>query len=139
MRQAQTILSVVTCGPGLYELTTEVGRWLQKEQVTMGVVTLFCRHTSASLLIGENADPDVLRDLTTFFDRLVPEGAAWMRHTCEGVDDMPAHIRGALTDVSLSIPVQGGGMMLGTWQGVFLFEHRRHAHQRQVVAHFIGV
>ena len=104
----------------------------------MGQVTLFCRHTSASLTIQENADPDVQVDLVSFFNRLVPEGVSWFQHTDEGPDDMPAHIKGSLTDVSLTIPVANGQMTLGTWQGIYLFEHRRRPHRREVVLHFIG-
>ncbi|MBF0184651.1 MAG: YjbQ family protein [Magnetococcales bacterium] len=139
LRQAQTTFSVTTRGQGLYELTSEISHWLQREKAGLGMVTLFCRHTSASLTIQENADPDVLNDLNTFCKKLVPEDTPWFRHTCEGSDDMPAHIRTALTDVSLSIPVDQGRLALGTWQGIFLFEHRRTPHQRQVVAHYCGV
>lgn len=138
MRQAQTTLSIRTNGQGLVEITDHIAGWLGDVGVTIGQVTLFCRHTSASLTIQENADPDVQRDLATFFSRLVPEGTAWFRHTMEGPDDMPAHIRGALTDVSITIPIADGRMVLGRWQGVYLFEHRHHPHQRQIVLHFVG-
>ncbi|MEO5332022.1 MAG: secondary thiamine-phosphate synthase enzyme YjbQ [Magnetococcus sp. YQC-5] len=138
MRQTQTTLKINTRGQGLYEFTHEITRWLQNESIQTGLLTLFCRHTSASLTIQENADPDVQRDLNAFFKHLVPEGAAWMQHTQEGTDDMPAHIRSALTDVSLTIPIHQGRLALGTWQGVYLFEHRQHPHQRQIVAHLIG-
>ncbi|MEO5363698.1 MAG: secondary thiamine-phosphate synthase enzyme YjbQ [Magnetococcus sp. DMHC-8] len=123
---------------GLLEITEEVAVWLQSQNARTGQITIFCRHTSASLTIQENADPDVHRDLVAFFNRLVPEGAAWFQHTSEGPDDMPAHIKAALTDVSLTIPVASGRMMLGTWQGIYLCEHRRRPHRREVVLHFIG-
>ena len=138
MRQAQTTIIVQTHRVGLQEITDEVTEWLQKQSVKTGQITLFCRHTSASLTIQENADPDVQMDLVSFFNRLVPEGASWFQHTCEGPDDMPAHIKGALTDVSLTIPVANGRMTLGTWQGIYLMEHRRRPHRREVVLHFIG-
>ena len=138
MRQAQTNITVQTRGVGLLEITEEIVIWLRSQNVQTGQVTLFCRHTSASLTIQENADPDVQRDLVAFFNRLVPEGASWFQHTSEGPDDMPAHIKGALTDVSLTIPVAAGRMVLGTWQGIYLCEHRRRPHRREVVLHFIG-
>ncbi len=138
MRQAQTTITVQTRGVELLEITEEIVMWLQGQNVQTGQVTLFCRHTSASLTIQENADPDVQRDLLAFFNRLVPEGASWFQHTSEGPDDMPAHIKGALTDVSLTIPVAAGRMVLGTWQGIYLCEHRRRPHRREVVLHFIG-
>ncbi|MEO5349921.1 MAG: secondary thiamine-phosphate synthase enzyme YjbQ [Magnetococcus sp. YQC-3] len=138
MRQAQTTITLQTRGVGLLEITEEVAVWLRNQNAQTGQVTIFCRHTSASLTIQENADPDVQRDLIAFFNRLVPEGAAWFQHTSEGADDMPAHIKGALTDVSLTIPVAGGRMVLGTWQGIYLCEHRRRPHRREVVLHFIG-
>ncbi|MBF0627053.1 MAG: YjbQ family protein [Magnetococcales bacterium] len=133
MRQIQTTFTIRTHGQGLYEFTADVARWLEAEQVDSGLLTLFCRHTSAGLTIQENADPDVLHDLTAFFKRLVPEGATWFRHTDEGADDMPAHIRATLSGVSLSIPVSRGRMMLGQWQGIFLFEHRARGQVREVV------
>lgn len=139
MRQAQTLIRVATCGRNLYEFTKVVNQWLQAEAVSMGLLTLFCQHTSASLTIQENADPDVQHDLNLFFQKLVPDGASGYRHVMEGADDMPAHIKGTLTDVSLTIPVQAGRMTLGTWQGIYLFEHRSQPHQRHVVAHFLGV
>jgi secondary thiamine-phosphate synthase enzyme len=138
MKQAQIRFSLSTSGQNLYEFTDQISRWLHSQGVEEGLLTLFCCHTSASLTIQENADPDVMGDLTTFFKKLVPENQNWYQHTCEGPDDMPAHIKGALTDVSLSIPVTGGGMVLGTWQGVYLFEHRTNPHTRSVVAHFLG-
>lgn len=138
MQQAQTTLTIATRGRGLHEFGHDVLRWIQSTGIQTGQITLYCRHTSASLTIQENADPDVMRDLDEFFCRLVPENEAWVRHTCEGPDDMPAHIKSALTDVSLTIPVQDGVATLGTWQGIFLFEHRKRAHQRQIVCHLIG-
>ena len=138
MRQAQAVLRIATRGPGLYEFTGEAARFVAESGIGEGLLTLYCRHTSASLTIQENADPDVMRDLAEFFRRLVREGEPWYRHVMEGPDDMPAHIRSALTDVSLSIPVSDGRPVLGTWQGVFLFEHRHRPHERQVVAHLIG-
>ncbi|MBF0447025.1 MAG: YjbQ family protein [Magnetococcales bacterium] len=138
MKQIQKRFSIATRGQGLYEVTPEFSRWLTACGASMGLLTLFCRHTSASLTIQENADSDVQSDLLQFFKSLVPENSALYRHTMEGVDDMPAHIKGALTDVSLSIPVDGGRMVLGTWQGIYLFEHRVQSHNREIIAHFIG-
>ena len=131
----QTELIIRTNGQRLYEFTREAERFVAGAGVETGVLTVFVRHTSCSLLIQENADPDVQRDLHEFFDRIVPEGMEWLRHTQEGPDDMPAHIKGALTQVSLSIPVARSAMLLGTWQGIFLFEHRRAPHERKVVLH----
>ena len=138
MRQAQHELNVATGGPGLYEITGEVEGWVQAQAMDAGLLTLFCRHTSASLTIQENADPDVQRDLQTFFERLVKEDPSLYRHTAEGPDDMPAHIRSALTNVQLSVPVSGGRTQLGTWQGIYLFEHRRSPHRRRVSLHLLG-
>ena len=138
MRQAQHELDVATDGPGLYEITRDVAAWAAGQGMTTGLLTLYCRHTSASLTIQENADPDVCRDLQTFFERLVKEDPSLYRHTAEGPDDMPAHIRSALTNVQLSVPVTGGQVMLGTWQGIYLFEHRRQAHRRRVLMHLAG-
>jgi secondary thiamine-phosphate synthase enzyme len=138
MRQAQHELNVATGGQGLYEITREVENWVGGQGMTAGLLTLFCRHTSASLTIQENADPDVCRDLQTFFERLVSEDPKLYRHTAEGPDDMPAHIRSALTNVQLSVPVTGGRAQLGTWQGIYLFEHRRQPHRRQVLLHLQG-
>ena len=137
MRQASGQFVVSTRGKGLYEFTREVSTWTSKAGITMGLLTLFIRHTSASLLIQENADPDVMTDLDAFFARLAPENGPYI-HTAEGPDDMPAHIRAALTQTHLSIPIAGGRMALGTWQGIYLFEHRRHPHRRTVAAHLIG-
>jgi secondary thiamine-phosphate synthase enzyme len=133
-----TTFQISTRGPGLYEFTGDVARWIGGE--AEGLLTLFVRHTSCSLLVQENADPDVRRDLDAFFRRLVPDSddpsMRWIVHTQEGPDDMPAHIKAALTPVSLSIPVSGGRLTLGTWQGIYLFEHRNAPHRREVAAHF---
>lgn len=136
--QASHAIDVATRGQGLYEITRPVAEWLGNAGVDRGLLTVFCRHTSASLTIQENADPDVQHDLNVFFRRLVSEDPSLYRHTAEGADDMPAHIRSALTDVSLSIPVDGGRPVLGTWQGIYLFEHRAMAHRRQVHLHVLG-
>lgn len=138
MKQARETLTVGTRGQGLYEVTAEVSRWVARQGLEAGVLTVFCQHTSASLTIQENADPDVQRDLQTFFQRLVREDPSLYRHTDEGPDDMPAHIRSALTGVQLSIPVAGGRMALGTWQGIYLFEHRVQPHTRRLVLHLLG-
>jgi secondary thiamine-phosphate synthase enzyme len=137
MQQAQHTLPVETRGKGLVEITEPVERWLDVQGITTGLLTVFCRHTSASLIIQENADPDVRTDLEAYFERLAPESGDYV-HTTEGPDDMPAHIRSALTQVSLTIPVSAGRMVLGTWQGIYLFEHRRRPHRRDVVLHLIG-
>lgn len=137
MRQAHTQLTLETRGRGLTEITGPVRRWVAQEAIGEGLLTVFCRHTSASLLIQENADPNVLRDLEAFFERLAPEGADYI-HDDEGPDDMPAHLRAALTQIQLSIPVIAGAPVLGTWQGLYLFEHRRAPHRRQIVLHLIG-
>lgn len=137
-RHEQIQHTLETRGPGLYPLGGSVDRWLREIGADCGLVTVFCRHTSASLTIQENADPDVLADLSEAFARLVPENAPWYRHREEGPDDMPGHIRTALTDVSLAIPVAEGAMLLGTWQEVYLFEHRRQPHTRCVVLHYAG-
>jgi secondary thiamine-phosphate synthase enzyme len=138
MKQAQHRLSIPARGPGLHEVTREVAAWLAEQKVRDGLLTLFVRHTSASLVIQENADPDVRRDLESFFRRLVPEDDRLYRHTAEGPDDMPAHIKGALTQTQLSIPVSDGRLALGTWQGIYLFEHRHAPHRREVALHLIG-
>ena len=135
----QSVLTIRTTGPGLYEFTADVARFVRDSGTGQGLLTLFVQHTSCSLCIQENADPDVRRDLDEFFRRLVPPShdpaMRWLRHTTEGPDDMPAHIKAALNAVSLSIPVTGGRLALGTWQGIYLFEHRDGAHARRVVAH----
>lgn len=137
MRQSTTILAFATHGRGFTEITDDVARWQRRSGIAEGLLTLLCRHTSASLLIQENAAPDVRRDLADWFDRLAPENAGYHHHD-EGPDDMPAHLRATLTGVSVQIPVIGGRMALGTWQGIYLAEHRRTPHQRQVAAHLIG-
>lgn len=138
MRQAIHRLSVDTRRRGLVEITPEIVDWVASERIAEGLLTIFCRHTSASLLIQENADPDVRVDLEAFFERVAPEESGRYVHTIEGPDDMPSHIRTALTQTQLSIPVSGGRMVLGTWQGIYLFEHRRRPHRREVVLHLIG-
>jgi secondary thiamine-phosphate synthase enzyme len=138
MRQAGGEISIKTKGRRLYEITREAGDWVSAAGMQTGLLTLYIRHTSASLLIQENADPEVLRDMERFFDRLIPQGDPLFRHTTEGPDDMPAHVRSALTATSLSIPVREGRPALGTWQGIFLYEHRTAGHSRTVLAHLIG-
>lgn len=138
MRQFSHTLTLATSGLGLYEFTNEVARWLAPMNVREGLLTLFVQHTSASLLIKENADPEVRRDLERFFKRLVPLGDPLFRHTSEGPDDMPAHVRAALTATSLSVPIQNGKLALGTWQGIYLYEHRTAPHRRRIVLHVIG-
>jgi secondary thiamine-phosphate synthase enzyme len=138
MRQAHTTLHVSTPGRGLVEITQPVQEWLRGCGVSTGLLTVFIRHTSASLLIQENADPDVQADLERFLSRLVRDGDPLFEHTSEGPDDMPAHVRSALGTVQLSIPVVQGRMVLGTWQGIYVHEHRVRPHQRQVVLHVIG-
>ena len=137
MQQAQTRITLHTLGQGLYEFTSEVADWLGASGIETGLVTLFCRHTSASLLINENAASAVQRDLLRWLDQTVPEGPQY-EHDSEGADDMPAHIRTMLTGISLSVPVSDGRMMLGTWQGLYLAEHRHAAHSREIVAHVVG-
>ncbi|MBD3804685.1 MAG: YjbQ family protein [Thioclava sp.] len=132
------LFEIATNGPGLYEFTREVSKWVDLANVDEALLTLFIRHTSASLLIQENADPEVRTDLTEFFHRLVPPttdpSMGYLTHTYEGPDDMPAHIKAAILPVSLQIPVISGRLALGTWQGIYLFEHRRAAHRREVAA-----
>lgn len=138
LRQAQQEFVIHTAGRGLHEFTDHVTRWVSRSQFTTGLLTLHLRHTSASLLIQENADPAVRRDLEAFFTRLVPDGDRLYVHTAEGDDDMPAHVRTALTAVNLSLPVANGRLALGTWQGIYVWEHRTHPHARRVVAHYVG-
>lgn len=138
LRQASHELSIATRGRGLYEFTPDVAKWLRQNKFREGLLTIHLRHTSASLLIQENASPDVQSDFERFFERLVPDGDAIFEHTLEGEDDMPAHVRAALTAVNLSIPVRDGEMALGTWQGIFLWEHRTRGHSRRAAIHFIG-
>ena len=138
LRQAFLEWTIATRGRGLYEFTGRVAAWIESNGFKSGLLTLHLRHTSASLLIQENADPDVRRDLEAFLDRLVPDGDRLYVHTIEGEDDMPAHVRTALTAVNLSIPVHNGSLTLGTWQGIYLWEHRHSPHTRRVAAHFVG-
>ena len=138
LRQSLHQLSIPTRGRGLHEFTGEVEDWITQNGFQNGLLTLHLKHTSASLLIQENADPDVRADLDRFFARLVPDGDPLYEHTLEGADDMPAHVRTAMTTVSLSIPVAGGRLELGTWQGIYLWEHRHAAHRRHVAMHFLG-
>jgi secondary thiamine-phosphate synthase enzyme len=138
MRQATRRLEVDTRGKGLYEISDQVVSWVRETGLKSGLLTLFIQHTSASLTIQENADPDVIQDLNDHFTRLAPEDAKLYRHTIEGPDDMPAHIRAALTDTQLTIPVLDGRPALGTWQGIYVFEHRRSPHRRKVVLHLLG-
>jgi secondary thiamine-phosphate synthase enzyme len=138
LRQFSHRLEVPTRGKGLYEITDPVAQWLGGRGVREGLLTVFVRHTSASLIVQENADPDVVEDLNRFFNRLVAEDNRLYRHTAEGPDDMPAHIRAALTATQLAVPVADGRMALGTWQGIYLFEHRASPHRRSVALHLIG-
>ena len=138
MRQSFHEILISTRGRGLIELTASVEKWIAENKFRDGLLTLHLRHTSASLLIQENADPDVRRDLDAFFARLVRDGDPLFVHTAEGADDMPAHIRTALTAVNLSIPLHGSELALGTWQGIYLWEHRTHPHSRRIALHFIG-
>ena len=138
MKQAELQFSVSTKGRGIYKISREVESWMQHQRIRSGLLTLFIPHTSASLIIQENADPDVLTDLNRFFNRLVPDGDPLYDHKAEGPDDMPAHIRSALTQTQLSIPVRESRMVLGIWQGIYLFEHRVYPHSRNVLLHLIG-
>ena len=138
MKQAIKHISVATRGKGLYNCTNAIASWLRSTEITTGLLTVFIQHTSASLAIQENADPDVVLDLSEFFERLVREDEGWYRHTLEGLDDMTSHIRSALTQTQLTIPVEGRHMALGTWQGIYVFEHRRIPHNRTLVLHVIG-
>jgi secondary thiamine-phosphate synthase enzyme len=138
MKQAQHSIELETRGQGLYEITATVREWCAGQDIDTGMLTIFCRHTSASLVIQENADPDVMTDLEAFFKNTVPEDLSLYAHRSEGADDMPAHIKAALTDVSINIPVADAAPLLGTWQGIYLFEHRRQAHRRRLVLHLSG-
>jgi secondary thiamine-phosphate synthase enzyme len=137
IEQAQHRISVATRGPGFTDITREVVAWLASIGAQDGLLTLFVRHTSASLTIQENADPDVLRDLADALDKLAPRGARY-RHSMEGADDMPGHIRSMLTAVSLGVPVTGGEAALGVWQAIYLIEHRDHPHIREIALHYLG-
>ena len=138
MKQFFEFLHVSTRGKGFYPITREVSRWIASTGVDTGLLTVFCQHTSASLVIQENADPDVVKDLADYFERIAPENDPSYRHSTEGPDDMPAHIRTALTHTSVSIPIVAGQMTLGAWQGIYVFEHRTDMHRRTVVLHLIG-
>jgi len=138
LRQAQHRLTIATRGRGLFEITRDTRAFLRASGLQLGQMTVFCRHTSASLLVQENADPSVQDDLLAFFDRLAPEGRGLYSHENEGPDDMPAHLRTALTQASVTIPFADGDLLLGTWQGIFLFEHRRAPHRREVILHAAG-
>src|SRR5205085_293441 len=138
LQQSLRELELRTRGRGFYEFTDQVEELVAKTGFQTGLATLHLQHTSASLLIQENADPEVRRDLERFFSRLAPDGDPIFQHTSEGDDDMPAHVRTALTTVNLSIPIQNGRLVLGTWQGLYLWEHRQQPHRRRVVAHFLG-
>jgi len=138
VKQANGELRVPTRGKGFYDITRNIRKWVAAQGIQNGLLTVFIRHTSASLTIQENADPDVRRDLGEFFERLVPEETPWFRHTTEGSDDMPAHIRAALTSTSVSIPVHGGAIGLGTWQAVYVFEHRSDPEVRHILLHILG-
>lgn len=137
MRQATHHLSVTTNGQDLVDITDPILRWVAAQSVANGLLTIWCRHTSASLLVQENADPDVRADLVRFFRRIAPENAEY-RHTAEGPDDMPAHIKAALTQTQLSIPVEDGRPVLGTWQGIYIFEHRSDSRPRELILHLLG-
>ena len=137
LRQASSSLAIRASRPGLHELTAEVVDWVAETGIRDGLLTLFCRHTSASLVIQENAAPAARRDMEAYFARIAPEDAPY-EHDDEGPDDMPAHLRTALTATQLSIPVQNGELLLGTWQGIFLFEHRHNTPERQIALHLIG-
>jgi secondary thiamine-phosphate synthase enzyme len=138
MRQASHRIEIETRGQGLVEFTDEVVRWVDQQGMEEGLLTLFCRHTSASLLVQENAAPAARADLERFFARIAPEDPALYAHGEEGPDDMPAHIRAALTQTQLSIPLAEGRLALGIWQGIYLFEHRRRPHRRSIALHLIG-
>ena len=137
LRQALGTLHIATPGPGMHDVTDRVAAWVDAQKIAQGLLTIFCRHTSASLLIQENAAPAVRQDMQRYFARLAPEGDGY-EHDDEGPDDMPAHLRTALTGVQLSIPLDGGRLMLGTWQGIYLFEHRRRPHRRELALHLLG-
>ena len=137
MRQSLHRFTRATDGKALYDVTREVQRWVAEQGIGTGLLTVFCRHTSASLLIQENADPTVRADMERCFERIAPEGPHYA-HDLEGDDDMPAHLRTALTQTSLAVPVEGGRLLLGTWQGIYLFEHRARPHRREIVLHLIG-
>ncbi|SCW90660.1 secondary thiamine-phosphate synthase enzyme [Sphingobium faniae] len=138
MRQAATVLNIGTKGQGLADVTASIRAWVQEQAMGCGLLTIFCQHTSASLLIQENAAPEARRDLEAYFTRIAPEDPTAYEHDDEGPDDMPAHLRAALTGVQLSIPLIDGQLALGTWQGIYVFEHRRTPHRRTLALHLIG-
>jgi secondary thiamine-phosphate synthase enzyme len=138
MKQASCRLSIRTPDRGLAEITGNISGWVLEQSMENGLLTVFCQHTSASLVIQENADPSVLLDLNDFFERVVDDDPSLYRHRAEGADDMPAHIRSALTQSQLSIPMTGGRMVLGTWQGIYIFEHRTRSHERTLALHLVG-
>ena len=138
IKQCQHCLVFLAPKQGLLEITKDIAQWIARQDISTGLLTMFLRHTSASILIQENADPDVIADLEEFFANLAPEGNSLYRHSAEGPDDMPAHIKGALTQSQLAIPIAQGAMMLGTWQGIYLFEHRRMPRDREIVLHLTG-
>jgi secondary thiamine-phosphate synthase enzyme len=137
LKQSVHNLEISTRGQRLYEVTSTINEWVSRQRMQTGLLTIFCRHTSASLLIQENADPTVRSDIEAYFDRLVPEDGPYA-HDSEGADDMPAHLKTSLTQVQLSIPVIDGRLALGTWQGIYLFEHRDRPHKREIVLHLLG-
>ncbi len=139
MKQAQTTLVITAPRRGLHEITNEIISWVALQDSQTGLLNLFCRHTSASLTIQENADPDVVHDLESFLDGMAPENPSLYQHATEGPDDMPAHIKGMLTDVSLSIPITDGHLALGTWQGIYLIESRSRPRRREIVLHLLGI
>ena len=139
MKQTQGILKVSTPGQGLTEITKKISQWVDIQNISVGLLTIYIRHTSASLVVQENADPSVVQDLEAYFKKLVPEDLSLYSHTVEGPDDMPAHIKGALTDTSFSVPITNKQMVLGTWQGIFVFEHRYRPHLREVILHLSGM
>ena len=138
MRQDITYFHIETRGRGVVDITGDIRRWVHGTGIRTGLLTVQVRHTSASLVVQENADPEAMRDLERFLQRLVPDGDPLFQHTAEGPDDMPAHVRSALTQTTLSLPVAAGAPTLGTWQGIYLYEHRRHPHRREIVAHLLG-
>jgi secondary thiamine-phosphate synthase enzyme len=138
LKQAVHVITVASRGRGFYEITDQVADFVNQNKIQVGLATLHLQHTSASLLIQENADPEVRRDFERFFQRLVPDGDPLFQHTCEGDDDMPAHVRTALTTVNLGVPVASGRLTLGTWQGIYVWEHRSVPHRRRVILHLLG-
>ena len=138
LRQVLHHLEISTNGQGLVEITAPISAWVSAQKMTSGLLTIFCRHTSASLLIQENADPDVRSDLERFFSKLAPEIEGRYLHQSEGLDDMPSHVRAALTQTQISIPIGSGRLGLGTWQGIYLFEHRHAPHRREILLHLLG-